>query len=301
MQLVLIGGAQRSGTTLLQTLLANALGARLLPEAHMLCDILMAYKRAKEQWRKTRFFYPTENDLLDFFRSFASRHVEDLARSAASPSILVLKDPNFVQVLAEATSLFPNAVRIVCVRDPRDIAASFLQIGQREPEKERPSRYTRRDVHFIAKKVLLSYAPLLETPEPANIVLVRYEELAAEPRATLEALSRDSRLELSYNRIDEPVWLAADARHDPAWVSELEGRKPSPDSVGAFKTVMELPEIKIVQQTCATLMERFGYDPVSTERPPPPTVAGRLRRFVKRKWRKYITGKPRARVKVGQE
>jgi hypothetical protein len=304
MQLVLIGGAQRSGTTLLQTLLANGVGSAILPEAHILCDILVAYKRAKEQWRKTRFFYPTEHDLLDFFRSFASRHIEDLARSAAAPSILVLKDPNFVQVLAEAASIFPNSVRIVCVRDPRDITASFLRIGKREPEKERPSRYTKRDVHFIAKKVLSSYAPLMETPEPAGIVLVRYEELAAKPQATLELLSRDSGLALAYDRIEDPVWLAADARHDPAWVSELEGRKPSADSVGAFKTVLERPEIKIVQQTCATLMEQFGYEPVSTEqppKPPPPTVAGRLRRALNRKLRKYITGKPRARVNVGQE
>ena len=40
MQLILIGGGQRSGTTLLQTLLANALGSPNLPEAHILSDIL---------------------------------------------------------------------------------------------------------------------------------------------------------------------------------------------------------------------------------------------------------------------
>ena len=57
MQLIIIGGAQRSGTTLLQTLLANALNAPLLPEAHILCDILAAYKRAKEFGHKTYFFY----------------------------------------------------------------------------------------------------------------------------------------------------------------------------------------------------------------------------------------------------
>ena len=59
MQLILIGGGQRSGTTLLQTLLANALGSPNLPEAHILSDILAAYKRAKEFGNKTSFFYPT--------------------------------------------------------------------------------------------------------------------------------------------------------------------------------------------------------------------------------------------------
>jgi MoxR-like ATPase len=40
MQLILVGGAQRSGTTLLQTLLVNALQSPNLPEAHILSDIL---------------------------------------------------------------------------------------------------------------------------------------------------------------------------------------------------------------------------------------------------------------------
>jgi hypothetical protein len=48
MQLTLIAGAQRSGTTLLQTLLANALDSTVLPEVHILSDILAAFKRAKE-------------------------------------------------------------------------------------------------------------------------------------------------------------------------------------------------------------------------------------------------------------
>ena len=127
MKLVLIGGAQRSGTTLLQTLLANALGTPVLPESHILCDILTAHKRARQFWNKTRFYYRTEDDLLDFFRAFATRHIEDLARASISQSVLVLKDPNFVQLLPEAAAIFPECHRIVCVRDPRDIVASFCE------------------------------------------------------------------------------------------------------------------------------------------------------------------------------
>ena len=149
MQLVLIGGAQRSGTTLLQTLLANALGSSLLPESHVLCDILMAYKRAKGQWRKTHFFYPTEDDLLDFFRSFASRHVEDLARSAASQSVLVLKDPNFVQVLAEASAIFPTAsasyASAIRVTSPHPSCRSAR--GSRKRKEAQPLHEKRHSLH----------------------------------------------------------------------------------------------------------------------------------------------------------
>ena len=116
--------------------------------------------------------------------AFANRHIEDLARTETSQSTLVLKDPNFVQVLPEAAAIFPDCLRIVCVRDPRDIVASFLRIGKREGP-EATSRYSRRDVHFIAKKVLASYAPLTGASSPQNVILVRYEKLAAEPKGTL--------------------------------------------------------------------------------------------------------------------
>src|SRR6476469_8684780 len=116
MQLILIGGAQRSGTTLLQTLLVNALRSPNLPEAHILSDILTAYKRAKAFGDKTAYFYATDLDLRSFFQSFAERHIADILAKAKPSAALVLKDPNFIQVLDEAASLFPQSVRIVCMR-----------------------------------------------------------------------------------------------------------------------------------------------------------------------------------------
>src|SRR5215210_11626 len=116
--LILIGGAQRSGTTLLQTLLANALNAPVLPEAHILCDVMASYKRAKDAPIKTRFYYNGDDKLLSFFRFCADRHVADLAEGIPG-SAMVLKDPNFVQFDDEAAAIFPEAIRIACLRDPR--------------------------------------------------------------------------------------------------------------------------------------------------------------------------------------
>lgn len=258
MRLILIGGGQRSGTTLLQTLLANAVNSPNLPEAHILSDILAAHKRAKEFGNKTSFFYPTDDSLLSFFRAFAERHVADIA-SGSNPDALVLKDPNFVQTLDEAAQLFPEAVRIVCMRDPRDIAASFVQIGQRQ-NATKPGKYEKRDILFISKKILASYQPLL-AGVPAGVAMVRYEDLANDPKSTLKALGRDTGLKLSLDRIEDATWLDAPARHDQAWISELEGAKPSPASIGSFKRVLLGEEIAIVQRVCQPIMSQFAYAP----------------------------------------
>lgn len=259
MQLILVGGAQRSGTTLLQTLLANALDSPVLPEAHILADILATFKRAKEFGNKTRFFYSTADDLVSFFQSFAQRYIADVVASAGSVSALVLKEPHFIEVLDEASVLLPEPVRVVCIRDPRDIAASFVQIGLRQRAGGKQTKYQKRDIEFIAGKILTFYSPLLNSKQTP--ILVRYEDLVSEPKETLQVLARDTGLELSLDRIGNPIWLEADARHQASWVTRLEGRKPTPASIGSFKRVLRADEIATIQKICRPIMKRFGYAP----------------------------------------
>jgi hypothetical protein len=261
-QVVLIGGAQRSGTTLLQTLLANAVSTPVLPEAHILCDLMASFNRAKEAPKKTEFYYANGDDLLAFFRSCAERHIADLAQRVGGADILVLKDPNFAQFNAEAAAMLPKAIRIVCLRDPRDIAASFLKIGRRQTEGE-AGKYRRRDIHFIGKKIVESYAGVARDSPPRNVHFIHYEELAKAPAKVLQALANATGLKLSLDRIDNPVWLEAEARHEEAWISPLEEQKPSTESVGAYRDVMRSREIALIEQICASVMSFGGYEPSS--------------------------------------
>ena len=68
----------------------------------------------------------------------------------------------------------------------------------------KPGKYERRDINFISKKVLASYQPLLQAGRP-NAVMVRYEAIASDPKGALEALARDTGLDLALDRIERPV------------------------------------------------------------------------------------------------
>jgi Sulfotransferase family len=293
MQLILIGGAQRSGTTLLQTLLASALDAPILPEAHILCDMLASYKRATDTAKKTHFYYQTDDGLLSFFQFCANRHIADVIETVGARSVLVLKDPNFVQFDAAASAVFPDAIRIVCLRDPRDIAASFLRIGQRQQTRGKPSKYQKRDLQFISNKILTSYASLIHEVRPPNVVLVRYEDMVTEPKRTLEGIARETGLELSLTHIDDPAWLEADARHEASWATELEGHKPSPASKGAYKTVMRPREIASVEEACEPFMAWAGYENL----PQIPRPKNLIRSIYKRLRRVYRAAIPRSPAK----
>jgi hypothetical protein len=69
---------------------------------------------------------------------------------------------------------------------------------------------------------------------------------ASDPKGSLDALGRDTGLDLALDCIDRPVWLDAQARHEASWITELEGSEASPASIGSFKRVLTGDEIAMV-------------------------------------------------------
>ena len=57
------------------------------------------------------------------------------------------------------------------------------------------------------------------------------------------------------DRIERPVWLDAEARHEASWVTELEGAGASPASIGSFKRVLTGEEVAMVQEICGPIYE----------------------------------------------
>jgi hypothetical protein len=125
------------------------------------------------------------------------------------------------------------------------------------------TKYQKRDLQFIGNKILASYSPLMKGAHAPRATLVRYEDIVTEPKRTLEAVARETGLELFLNSIDDPAWLEADARHEASWTSELEGHEPSAASVGAYKAMMRPWEIAFVEQACEPFMAWAGYKNLS--------------------------------------
>jgi hypothetical protein len=258
----LIGGAQRSGTTLLQTLLCNHLpAAPLLSEAHILCRLLSTYQLAASDGEKTTDYYD-EDALKGFYQALTKRHVADLEARHPGLRHLVLKDPNFVQITADLDALLPEAAVLVALRDPRDIVASFVQIGERERALGREVKYyTDRNIEFFCKKIRQSYEPLVASRgQAANTIMVRYEELVQAPEQVIgRVLEAKGETPAAPASLDQLRWLDAEKRHKDSWISPLEEGPPSTASVGAYRTVLTGKEIDKVQDRLAEIMAAFGY------------------------------------------
>jgi hypothetical protein len=260
MRIIVIGGSQRSGTTLVQTLIANALpNAPILPESLIVSDLLRAFKRIKSGWAKASRIYETVDDAAHFIRSAAEIHIGDIKSRFGDIEHLVLKDPNFLDVLSELAEVLPEATRIICVRDPRDIAASFIKIGRRQALARERTIYSRRRIDSICKKINAAYQPLLDGSAPQGCFLVRYEEVAAHPGEALRRLSSQTGLPLNPDNYGDLVWLEDESRHKESWRTPLEGGPPTPESIGSYQNELSPPERFYVELHCRSLIDRFGY------------------------------------------
>ena len=265
MQIILIGGAQRSGTTIFQTLLVSALQSTpILPESHILYDLLFAYQKAtSSHWSKTLSFYSTRQQLATFFRSVVEQHIHDITAQYEGAEYLVLKNPNFVRVLEEAKELLPGVQHMVCVRDPRDIVASFVKIGQRQTERGIVTHYSKRNLDFICRKITTSYQSVLADSTPDDVAVISYEKLVTDAKCELRRVATYTGLPLYVDAIEGAHWLKEEYRHlAEGWVTGLEGLPPTPESVRNYQTLLTNEEVGFVEQQCRELMARFGYESI---------------------------------------
>ena len=226
-----------------------------------MCDIVRTYARGLESWHKSSAFYKDRDDFRGQMRSILISQIDHLRKVKNYAGPLVLKDPNFVIEIDHFADLLDGHGQIIAVvRDPRDIASSFIEIGKRQIQLGESSKYTKRNMDHICQKILTSYEKLVSTT-PADVTVIRYEDFVADPKHALQRLGAHlgwPALDLR-KALEVPEWLDAKLRHQPSWISELEGGAPSNASVGRFATVLSKKELEFVEAQCSAMIEKFHY------------------------------------------
>ena len=202
-RLILMGGAPRSGTTVVQNMLdchPEILGG---PEFLHLPDIVRLWKQLRSSESRgwiSLICSAEEIDsriralILDFLLSFADRH---------GAKYVSEKSPENVLVFPELVELLPGARFIHVVRDPRATVASLLTVGQRFKSKgEPPAPFTADtpsairhvkeclDGGFRAAQIApgkihtLVYERLIEDPEREGRDLCRFLGIDWDPAMT---------------------------------------------------------------------------------------------------------------------
>jgi hypothetical protein len=264
-QVYLVCGGRRSGTTLLAAVLssdprANPLGQ----EAQILTRIVETYRWGRENFDNFgQSFFGDRAEYRDFFGGVADRFAKEVSERISPGPVLVLKNPELSKVLLDAAALLPKAMCLATVRDPRDQVASELEVGKRRVAAGiHDILFERRDVVTLARHYAGYYDDILElrTRQPDRIRIVRYEDLVLRTDGVLADLRAVTGLQLpfdpgqSWARVSPLAALHASPSRSDLYGSPVDGR-----SVGRFERDLSVEEAQAVEGVCGELMESFGY------------------------------------------
>ena len=270
-----VGGGARTGTTLMQILLSQASSTNAMaPEAHYLRCLISAYRLAKNGLpNQIPQFFDDAEDFLRYNAGLIARFVARTRERFGGARHLVLKDPEMTKSFPELYQLMPSARFVCMVRDPRDVVASLLRVGEKmlkDGRNDFVAAATRtRDLPKLCHYFLSFYAPLWAVPDAEfweRALFVRYEDLVANPEGVLADVEAFSGLDLSQvtrREIFDTGSVDYSDRTDSPWFSRLYGKGISGSRIGTYREILSGEESALVEHLCKDFFKLFAYEPAS--------------------------------------
>jgi len=277
MNLILVVGAPRSGTTLLQTLIACHPQVCTAPETHFFARLTSAalYERnlpplfprplpptlthdAAEHYLAGRSRNPEQGpaywearlpagDPLDI-RVVADVFFESFKTDARQTTFLE-KSPPHVFFIPQIRQAFPEARIVNIVRDPRDVVVSFNRMLAKKNKQPRP-------IHEAA----MVWERSVRAAAGQDLYTIRYEELVADKEAVLADVYRHLELDFSPSMLEHYDAAARDSvRDDEIW-KQNNLAPVNQAGQGGSRSALTEPDNALIEGLCSAGMQRYGYD-----------------------------------------
>jgi hypothetical protein len=289
---VIVVGAPRSGTTMLQLMLLAHHRIAVPPENRFILPTYarrLAFGDLRETGNRAalaRFIVETKGHRIRDFGIRRRRLVDEIV--AGPPTLgsalgLVLKAyaerfdrarwgdkrPGYVHQLDVIHRLFPDAQIVHLVRDPRDVAGSLKTVP-----------WGNQDTHHSAGRwhQAMALAADFDRRHPGTLVELRYEDLVADPEQTLR------RLCTALGEEYDPAMAAPEALAQVAvptrktWHANTH-QAPTGASVGKWRERLEPWEVQLCETELGDAMTARGYELTGAGRPPLPHTL-RYQRFL---------------------
>jgi hypothetical protein len=188
---IFVGGAGRSGTTLIRVILDSHPNIACGPELKVtpiLAGLWHSFQTA--HLPPLREYLLTPADINQIFGQMITSLLEKYRRQTGKPRIAE-KSPNNVFFFQHLHHIFPESPLIHVIRDGRDVVCSLLTMNWVNPQTGRPIEYTRD-----ARKAAEYWVSAVQTGRKAardpslgpRYMELRYEDIVGQPERTLREL-----------------------------------------------------------------------------------------------------------------
>jgi len=188
---IFIGGAGRSGTTLLRVILDSHPNITCGPELKvtpLVADLWHKFQTAHLPPLKQYLLTPTDINLV--FREMLLSLLEKY-RQQSGKARIAEKSPNNIFFFQHLHMMFPESPLIHVIRDGRDVVCSLLTMNWINPQTGRRVEYTtdaRKAAEYWASAVAMGRRASQNPSIRPRYLEVRYEDIVLNPEETLRKL-----------------------------------------------------------------------------------------------------------------
>ena len=202
-KLIFVGGAPRSGTTLVQNILDSHPDIAGGPEFDLVKYFIELRNRIQLVFKKSEqsinINVICSNDDLDIEIGFLIERILLQYGQKKGKKLVSEKTPDNVLYFESLLEIFPKSRFIFCIRDPRSVISSLLEVGKRAKLKGIQTPYFTTNIFEAINTINehnLAGFKLLDNP---RVVMIRYEDLVENPEKETRRLCKWLNLEWSEN------------------------------------------------------------------------------------------------------
>ncbi|WP_270376022.1 sulfotransferase family protein [Marinicauda sp. Alg238-R41] len=256
---IFVGGAPRSGTTLLRALL-NATGSIYCgPELRVIPSLCSLSEQIKQTSLTTlsRQAGIDEAHLNGVFARAISGFLSGLSETHAGQRIAE-KTPANALHFKELRQLFPSSPLITVIRDGRDVVASLLKLDWTDARTGQPMDIV-TDPAAAARLWQASVHAAEDMADDGQFHQLRYEDLARSPDATLSALFAFLGEEVDPATLDHTRIFRPNAGENET-SAERVAQPIDKRAIGRWREDLTAGQLQTVEAIIGPDLRRLGYE-----------------------------------------
>ena len=228
-----IGGAWRSGTTVLHALVCTSPRSNdYIGECSHLMYLIEAYISANRYFDiHGRFYFRDRDEMRAIFAKMVNDELRRIWSYVGKPKILSLKSPALTKRFGLMGQMMPAAKFVAIVRDPCDVVASRLQVLRKQGVSGPTASLARAECQDYVEQ----YEALRRANFGDRLCVVEYERLVA---GDISALTKFGLQDIDTNRLWKSNITNIKTMKRTPYTTSLYGHGFSRSSVGNSRKVL---------------------------------------------------------------
>lgn len=272
---LLVGGAMRSGTTVIHRALCTARNSNpYISESWFLHELFILFERNMRRFEvRHQDQFGERAEFARLIQLNLNYYVEMVSARYGNPAVLILKHPELTGHFITIKQLAPEMKFLVIVRDPRDVIASIKAVNARHSET---GTWSPHGTLSNMKQFCEYYASYYNTVFAqradfgSNLMFVRYEDVVSSPMKTFGYISAFSGANYADDAMTKFTDEHAQAKNfqkdlrlkDPlsgAYWSEMYTKDLSTERIGSYAQSLDASDVEEIQTRLSGFGKSFRY------------------------------------------